>query len=266
MDNINRITSEEYLKSIALPDTTKSYRPFSHGQLIDLTKEHLDKNNLYIKKETYLTADDGALMTGKFQISSIEDNEMALTIMLQNSYNKKVTAKIACGFHVFVCSNSACVGDMGSLRKKHTGEISTIIPATIASFTKRLGDYFEDMVKQREIMKNIEITKRISAELVGRMFVEEDIITSTQLNIINREIKAPSFDYKAKDSLWELYQFTTSAMKEAHPLKWLDSHIDAHNFFINECSSISGMPIRIHSPIETIEESKFKQLELFAVN
>lgn len=263
MDKINRITSEEYLKSVGLPNVTKSYRPFSHGQLIDLTKEHLDKNNLCIKKETFLTVDDGALMTAKFQISSIEDNEMALTMMLQNSYNKKVTAKIACGFHVFVCSNSACVGDMGSLRRKHTGGITNIIPSTIASFTKRLGDYFEDMVKQREIMKEIEITKRITAELVGRMFVEDNIITSSQLNIINREIKNPSFDYKADDTLWQLYQFTTSAMKEAHPLHWLDSHIDAHNFFLNESSRLKGTLLIQPSSIQIIEESKFKQLELW---
>jgi hypothetical protein len=98
------------------------------------------------------------------------------------------------------------------------------------------------------------------------MFVEEDIITSTQLNIINREIKAPSFDYKAKDSLWELYQFSTSAMKEAHPLKWLDSHIDAHRFFVNEASVLSGIPRIIHPELEIVEESIFKQLELFAVN
>ena len=80
-------------------------------------------------------------------------------------------------------------------------------------------------------MKQVQITKRTKAELVGRMMLEEQFITSTQLSIISRELKAPTHDYNAKDSLWELYNYTTFAMKETHPSQWMESHIKAHKFF-----------------------------------
>ena len=32
-----------------------------------------------------------------------------------------------------------------------------------------------------------------------------------------RELEAPTHDYGAPDSLWELYNYTTFAMKESHP-------------------------------------------------
>jgi hypothetical protein len=93
---------------------------------------------------------------------------------------------------------------------------------------------FQRMQKQRDAMKQVELSKRQQAELVGRMLIEEEFIESTQLNIIEKELKRPSHDYGAQNSIWELYNYTTYAMKEVHPRLWMDNHISAHSFFINE--------------------------------
>ncbi len=105
-------------------------------------------------------------------------------------------------------------------------------------------------------MKQIEITKRTKAELIGRMMLEEQFITSTQLNIISRELKAPTHDYGAKDSVWELYNYTTFAMKESHPANWMESHIKAHRFFVGETGIISPS-------VEVSAVMQLEQLELF---
>ena len=83
-------------------------------------------------------------------------------------------------------------------------------------------------------MKQIEVTKRTAAELVGRLFLEQDIIQSTQVSVIKREMANPSFDYGAPGSMWELYNHTTLALKEVHPSLWMQSHMKAHSFFVNE--------------------------------
>ena len=111
------------------------------------------------------------------------------------------------------------------------------------------------MQNQRELMKQVQITKRTKAELIGRMMIEEQFIQSTQLNIITRELKAPTHDYGAKDSLWELYNYTTFAMKETHPSQWMESHIKAHKFFNDYAYDVSG-------PWEA-QEATFSQLEIF---
>jgi hypothetical protein len=66
--------------------------------------------------------------------------------------------------------------------------------------------------------------------------IERDVYFSfaNELGLISRELKLPTFDYQSKDSLWELYQYTTFAMKEEHPRLWIDNHIAAHDFFVNE--------------------------------
>jgi hypothetical protein len=85
------------------------------------------------------------------------------------------------------------------------------------------------------------------------MMLEEQFISSTQLNIISRELKAPTHDYGAKDSMWELYNYTTFAMKETHPSQWMESHIKAHKFFNDYTYDALG----------PWEAATFSQLEIF---
>ena len=231
MDKINRVTTENYLKSIAIPQLTNSYKPVSHRELIDTTKETLYKNNYKISSERYLMADDGQLMTGKFAINYGSDKDLALQVAFQNSYNKKVSLKFAIGIHVFVCSNSACVGDMGALRRKHTGDVQTFTPNFITEVIGETEQHFQRMIEQKKQFEEMELTKKVSAELIGRMFIDENLITSTQLNIIKREIENPSFNYNSKGSAWELYNHCTLACRDSHPLLWMKQHMDVHDFF-----------------------------------
>jgi hypothetical protein len=239
----------------AVPVQTRTYKPVSHSQLIDLTLNSIEKAGFTLDKETYSSAVDGQVANGRFSISNVADSEMQLQIGWQNSYNKQLTLKFAIGTRILVCSNGCVSGDFGAFKKKHVGEIQSFTPSAIIDYIAQAGEAFTLMQQQRESMKQIEITKRTKAELVGRMMLEEQFITSTQLNIISRELKAPTHDYNAKDSLWELYNYTTFAMKESHPGLWMDSHIKAHKFFNDYAYNQSA-------PWEA-QEATFSQLSIF---
>ena len=107
-------------------------------------------------------------------------------------------------------------------------------------------------------MKNIEISSKVRAELIGRMFIEEQFITSTQLNIIADNLRFPEYDYKSPNSLWELYQFTTQSMRDIHPTLWMENHINAHKFFVNE----SGL-LQIKDAIVVPDPGSHPQGDLF---
>jgi hypothetical protein len=253
MDNFN--TTKELIMNTPVPVQTRTYKPVSHSQLIDLTLNSISKAGFTLDKETYSSAVDGQVANGRFSISNVADSEMQLQIGWQNSYNKQLTLKFAIGTRILVCSNGCVSGDFGAFKRKHVGEIQSFTPGAIVEYIAQAGEAFTIMQKQRESMKQIEITKRTKAELVGRMMLEEQFITSTQLNIISRELKAPTHDYGAKDSLWELYNYTTFAMKETHPAQWMESHIKAHKFF-NEYSEIATAPWEA-------QEATFNQLSIF---
>lgn len=261
MEKKTYTSNKQALISTPVPVSTKTYKAVTHGQLIDLTLNGIEKAGFKLDKETYSAAIDGQIANGKFSISNVADSEMQLEIGWQNSYNKTLTLKFAIGTRIFICQNGCVSGDYGAFKKKHQGGIQEFTPQAITDYIKQAGDSFQMMQTQRQDMKQIELTRRTKAELIGRMMIEEQFITSTQLNIITRELKAPTYNYGAPDSLWELYQFTTQSMREVHPTLWMDSHIDAHKFF-TDYTSVSTNTL-LPMPEVNFEELMYNQTSLF---
>ena len=232
-------TAKDILLRAEVPIETKTYKPVSHQQLMDLTLESIYQSGFELGEERYSAARDGNVANGRYMIKNVADGEMQLQIGWQNSYDRSMSLKFAIGTSILVCSNGCVSGDYGAFRKIHKGEIQTFTPNAITEYIKQAGDAFTKMQRDRELMKQREVTRRTSAELIGRMIIEESIIESTQLNIIRGQMDNPSFDYGAPDSLWELYQHTTFAMKEVHPSLWMRNHINAHKFFVDAMDKVS---------------------------
>jgi hypothetical protein len=253
--------SKAKLIEVTPPVDTRTYKAMSHERLIDLTLEGIQQSGFKLERQDYSMARKGNVANGHYTISDIADSEMQIQIGWQNSYDKSITLKWAMGVHIFICSNGCISGDMGAFKKKHQGQVQTYTPQAIAEYVKTAQEVFVNMQGQREQMKQIELTKRTTAELLGRMVIEDEFITTTQLNIIERELKNPSHDYGAPNSLWELYQFVTYSMKEIHPTLWMDSHIDANQFFVTQAGIIVSSSTV--TDITTISDFDKRQLNLF---
>jgi len=234
-------TTKQILIATPLPEQTRTYKPVAHGQLMDLTLEGIHKAGFELDKELYSCAKGGNVANGKYLIKSVDDKEMQLQILWQNSYDKTLRLLFAIGANVLVCTNGmVSFRSANSFRRKHMGEIQVLTPHIISEYIKEAGEAFVTLQLDRDIMKSVEIDRRITAELVGRMYLENQFIESTQLNIIKRELDKPTFDYNSPHSLWELYQYTTFAIGGIHPTRWMQDHIEAHEFFVNAASIITG--------------------------
>ena len=247
------------LVSVPIPEVTKSYKPISHGQLIDLTLDGIEKSGFKLDKQIYTSAANGQVANGRYTISNIADSEMQIQIGWQNSYNKQMSLKFGIGISVFICSNGAVSGDMGAFKRKHVGNVQEFTPQSIIEYIRSADESFREMQLQREMMKQVELTTRQKGELLGRMIVEEGFISSSELNIIRKELTHPTFNYKAEESLWELYQHTTFSMRETHPANWMSDHMNAHRFFVNTQREMISQrkPAVISAP-----QLAYKQLEL----
>lgn len=232
--SISPITTLELIKSTPVPLKTNSYSPVPHGSVIDMTKEQLDKSGLIITEERYIMAAEGRKAMGFYRIAGEQDPEMGIQLIWHNSYDKSMSLKWAIGGKVFVCQNGMVSGDIGAFKRKHTGDALLDYQEAVGMYVQQAHDKFHQLIMDKERMKEIEITKKTSAELLGRMFLEENIIQSTQLNIIKRELDNPTYDYKADGTLWQLYNHCTVALKEAHPQYHLTQHMDLHNFMKKE--------------------------------
>lgn len=253
-------STKDVLLRAQVPQQTRTYKPITHQQLIDLTLESIQQAGFTLDKELYSSTPDGQIANGNFTISNVTDKEMQLQIGWQNSYNKTLSLKFAIGARIFICQNGSVHGDMGSFRKKHMGTVQEFTPAAITEYIKQAGDTFQTMQTERESMKQIEVSRRTQAELVGRLLLEEKLISTMQVNQIAAELTNPTYDYGAPGSMWELYQFTTQTMKETHPRFWINDHMQAHKFFVNEAGiMVTSREIAVEVP----EPGALEQLQLF---
>ena len=246
-------TSSSFLASVPVPSETRTYKPVSHSQIIDLTLASIDSAGFKVQNQYYTATKDGVIANGKYTIANVNDDEMVLQIGWQNSYNKTKSLKFAIGAMVIICGNGMVYGDHGNFRKKHMGDIQEFTPAKIYDYIKASGDVFNLIQRDKVAMKNVQIDDSVKARLLGKLLIEDTFIKPTQANIIAREINMPTHSYNAPDSLWEFYNYTTFAMKGIHPSIWMDNHIAAHEWFVNEMGELTG----------NINTEMFTQLELF---
>lgn len=226
------LSAMERLYSAPLPEKTDSYTPISHKTIDENTKQVLKEMGFGISKIHYRSSTDGMVGQAEYHLNYGDDPEMGLMVAWQNSYNKLVSFKYAVGAHVFVCANGCVAGDLGAYRRKHTGSADQDATAMIRTYLYGAKQIFEKLVADREHLKKINLEASDMAAIMGRMFIHNEIITSTQLNIMKRELQNPTYDYGVpKHNAWALYNFATHAFKEDSPRNWMKRHIDLHEFF-----------------------------------
>ena len=254
MKSLTYTTTKQFLINTPLPIQTRTYKPVAHEQLMDLTLEGIHQAGFNVSKELYSSSVDGNVATARYSIGNVADKEMQLQLMWQNSYNKTKKLDFAIGAMVLVCTNGMMsFRAMNAFRKKHVSDIQTMAPQKIVEYIKHSAEVFTVLQSDRDEMKQVEVDRRVTAELLGRMFIEEEFIESTQLNIIKRELNKPTHDYNATGSLWELYNYTTFAIGAIHPGRWMDDHMAAHKFFV-EAVELMKSNKTIDVPYELVTE------------
>jgi hypothetical protein len=237
--------SKEHIRNISLPQHGKSYTVIPHGHAIDETHKALFSAGFTMKHEMYKCTLDGQVAQGIYHLDYSNDPDMGLMFAWSNSYNKSMKFKCAVGAHVFVCMNGVVRGDMGSFVRKHTG--SALYEAT-QNINQQIGNaqrYFNTLVKDKDILKNIILTTKEKGTILGRLFAEQEILTLTQVGIVKRELDRPSHNYNCNpNSAWAMYNHVTLALKESHPQTFLEDHEQLHDFFVNEYGILNSTSVQ----------------------
>lgn len=225
-------STREKCFNVDVPLKTNTYSPVSHEKIINETLENLYKNNLEVVSENYVLSAKGKQMIACFNVKS-DDTEMGMRIMARNSYDKTMSVGYACGANVWICTNGIVNGDLKAFRQKHKGNINLDLSNNIVESVNLLADKFEVIKKDVKKIKEIEVNKTLISELVGKMFIEQDIITVEQASIIKKEIDF-SEHFKYDGSLWNFYNNITESLKHGSALNFIKQHEEVHSFILNE--------------------------------
>jgi len=231
MIKLNLIPDRDILLNAPLPEKTNTYTPIPNEFILNLIEEECHKNNLIILNENYKSTLEGDKFIGLFDIQSSNSN-IGMRLGFKNSYDKSMSFGLAVGAVVYACTNGMICGEI-NLKRKHTGNANEIAKEKIRIGIESIQETFERLLQDKNKMDNVAINSKINAELIGRMFLEENIINSIQLNCIKDQLYNSTNFRKITDreyTMWDMYNHITESLKLTHPITFIQKHIDLHNF------------------------------------
>ena len=254
-------TTEQRIRTSVLPNHGKTYTVIPHGYIIDETRKELQAAGFEVSKEIYKTNLNGEVAQGIYHLNYGNDQDMGLMFAWSNSYNKMMKFKCAVGAQVFICMNGVVSGDLSNYARKHTGNALQEATDTIRHQIANAKMYYDQLVKDKDMLKDITLTKSQQAAIVGQLLIEQDILTLSQVGIVKRELETPTYTYNAPaDSAWTLYNHITLALKDSHPMSYLSDHQKLHGFFVDQYGNIKKY---VQPELDFTEVTEEKQVTNF---
>src|SRR5258708_38962044 len=126
-----KVTRDE-LKTIPVPEGTKTHQPLSHYEIVEVLDEALSFRNLSVVKDEYAVSQDGMKMFGVMDLN-YRFTDCRFSIGMRNSNDKSMRLALTAGYRCFVCDNMAFSG-ISRLCCISTREISSCaIPSRLPS-------------------------------------------------------------------------------------------------------------------------------------
>ena len=260
---IGNVTEAE-LRSRPVPASTRTYSPIGHGEVIDMVKMQLVNQGFYTFAESYRASKDLDISIGTYNLivndKSLMDDEIGMMIAWRNSYDKTASFKCGIGGKVFICDNGMISSDMSAIRKVHRGNIVAAVQSYISDEIAKAAKNMRELFLFRDETKQVMLSKKDKALILGDIFLNYNMLTSNQFSVVKKELENASYTYSAhRDTAWVLYNHITHALKESHPIRYLEDHKDVYEYFVKEI--LGQKPIAITAPQEEISEEVIEKVE-----
>lgn len=261
-------TTKTYLENAELPKHNDTYAVIPHKDVIENAINMLNAAGFRIKKEIYRANLNANVAQGIYHIvpntndfDILDEDELGMMFGWTNSYDKSTRFQCAIGAYVMVCQNGMVAGDMMSYARKHTGSAHQDIKMQISNQIKNAEKHYKRIITDKNNLKSVTLDLKKQSELIGRLYIEKEIINLTQVNIIKKEINSPSYTYNGdKDSAWYFYNHVTHALKETHPKTWLKDTQKFHEFIIGDLKGQMGIKYK-----DTVDPNQTDLNDLFEI-
>lgn len=213
----DRYATYEEVCEIALPQKTKSYEPVPNRKMVDTVKQAaITSLNLPLLDEKYILSGKDQVMIGMLRfITEVED--MPLTVLLRNSYNKKASAAIASGPSAQACSNLQIFsGDICHIRK-HTRNVWIDFLKYVNQVMGSSKQRYDERIITMNEWKAESVSKQQGFDLLGRAF-GHDLLKPAMFTEAFRHWKNPPEAFIADaNNMWGWYNACTWAIGQKAP-------------------------------------------------
>src|SRR5437879_7842035 len=164
--------SRDELKHLPVPESTGTFKPIPHHELVDALIETLSFRKIGVVKDEYAASADGMKLFGVLDLENGFEG-CRFSIGLRNANDKSMRLALTAGVRVFVCDNLAFQGDFTPVLAKHSKNFSIL--DSLAIGVDRIQRNFEPLVEQVTNWRETQLSDTDAKLIIYRAFIEAEL-------------------------------------------------------------------------------------------
>ena len=229
-----KFVSRDEVARIDTPNSTDTWRPVPHIDVIDAVTKVVRAHDWEIEGEKFGLAREGQKMFGVMEISRSSSPEWHRCIGIRNSHDKSIAVGLSAGIVVCVCTNMA-FGGTTVIKRRHTSgiDLAELIDRAVAS----LEDDFLMTETVCEDLKDIQLKNDDEARSSIVRAAELGVINSSDILPVFNEFKKPSHIEFKEPTRWSLMNALSEIVKKYSPQR-----VDYSYRALNRAFGLDGRP------------------------
>jgi hypothetical protein len=203
----NAVSYDE-LRAVRTPEGTETHIPVPHHEIVELMRYTLGFHGHEIVEEHHAVMPDGSRYFGLMTLRSPYGN-YGDVLGLRNSHDKSFPIGIAFGSRVFVCDNTAFIGDH-IIKRKHTVKAKRELPGLVTEIVQPLQA--QRIAQNQKLLRYqaVPIDDAQADHAILTMY-RNDIIHVQRIGEVVEQWERPAHDWGEK-SAWRLFNAATFAL------------------------------------------------------
>jgi hypothetical protein len=223
--------SREQLVEILPPESTDTFKPVPHSELVKSVIEGLSFRHINVVHDEYAVSEDGMKLFGVLDLETTFEG-CRFSLGLRNANDKSMRVALTVGYRVFVCDNMAFHGDFTPVLAKHSKHFNLMDAIDIG--LGRMQRNFEPMRKQVEGWQQSQLTDDQAKLVIYRAFIGDELDAPKHLaKEVHRLYFDPQYPEFAPRTFWSLSNAFTSAFKQLDPVPQFKATAKLGSFLVN---------------------------------
>ncbi len=206
------------LADIPVPEASGRHMPVPHHVLADTVVGTAEDLGLPLRSESWGLSDDGMRLYGALDFDPIAKLRMpdgtGPSLGIRHANDKSISVQLTAGARVFLCDNGVMVGEIETVRRKHTTglHLDALIREALTEYLERLPDFG----RMHDELTSSRLTDMRAKALIHDAFLVEKVMATKYLPAVSdtyfrSEEHAERFSHKNR---WRLYNAFTETFKQ----------------------------------------------------
>ena len=206
------------LADIPVPEASGRHMPVPHNVLADTVVGTAEDLGLPLRKESWGLSDDGMRLYGALDFDPIAKLRMpegtGPSLGIRHANDKSISVQLTAGARVFLCDNGVMVGEIETVRRKHTTglHLDALIREALTEYLERLPDFG----RMHDELTGSRLTDMRAKALIHDAFLAERVMATKYLPAVS-ETYFKSKEHRGRfptKNRWRLYNAFTETFKQ----------------------------------------------------